>query len=261
MGVGAAGLALVGCSGDDDDDDDVEDQVVAILTEDQAEDQAEQQQELTDDQETADEQAVEEETIAVETSTYCPMKGCVDRPTVSIDAIELAGSQGSVLLVNTGSETVSLEGWWINQDNDFWPIPVTSSITLEPGAQLRFHAGAGEDTEDETYAGGAFGDLADSGEFALWNKRPEGYAPLLIAYVAWGDDDSRRRRLTIVEARAVGLWGDTNVEASQGQVILRTADATGVEAYSVAELETGRANRPRASAPSWSTAFTSMATT
>ena len=214
MGVGAAGLALVGCSGDDDDD--VEDQVVAILTDDQDEDQAQQQQEMADDEEMDDEQAVEEEMMA-------------DLPAIGIDEIELNGAMGSVLLMNTSSEAVSLEGWWICQHPAYWPLP---ALTIEPGAQLRIHAEAGEDTEDKIYAGGSFGNLGNNGEIALYSSAAFDNPDDMVSYVGWGNGGGRAG-----EARSASLWGDTNVEAGQGQVILRTADATGVEAYGVAELE------------------------
>ncbi|MCZ6546014.1 MAG: hypothetical protein O6913_09965, partial [Chloroflexi bacterium] len=204
-----------------------------ILTDDQAEDQAEQQQDMADDQEMADDQAMDDEEMVddeeMDDEQAVEEEMMADLPAIAIDEIELNGAMGSVLLMNTSSEAVSLEGWWICQRPAYWPLP---ALTLEPGAQLRIHAEAGEDTDDKVYAGGSFGNLGNNGEIALYSSAAFDNPDDMVSYVGWGNGGGRAG-----EARSAGLWGDTNLEASQGQAILRVADATGVEAYSVAELE------------------------
>lgn len=217
MGVGAAGIALVGCGDDDDDAPAQQDEPEPTPTprdDDQAEAEATADDEGAAAEAPGDDGATEDETPQMAQS-------------IVVREVVLAGNAGSVLLANVSQEAVSLAGWFVCQRPSYWPLP---DVEMAPGSELRLFAGAGEDGPD-IYAGGGFGALGDSGEFALYRSAMFDDASQMVAYVGWGNGGGR-----VGVARQAGLWGDANVQASMGQVLRRGDGAAFAEAYTVADM-------------------------
>ncbi|MDA1061333.1 MAG: lamin tail domain-containing protein [Chloroflexi bacterium] len=207
-----AALVLVGCSDDDDDDDND----VAATAE--ATDTA-----TTEATETATETATAE---ATEEATTDPTATAIAGGGPIIEQVVLGGADASIVLVNGGEEAVSLDGWFLCNFPDYWPLP---AMELAPGARLTVHAGAGTDTADELYADGGYASLnGGDGEFALYSSNAFGDVTAIVSYVGWG---AGNRRLEL--AQEAGIWGDVTLEAVDGATISHNGGAPGAEAYTV----------------------------
>ena len=127
-GVGAAGLALVGCGDDDDDDEAEQAQNVAVgaqAEQDHAEQtQAEQAVEQTD----ADEEPAQVQAQAM------PDTGLV------INEVVLAGAEASALLINVSGAETSLEDWFLYKRPAYWARP---AALIPAAASLRVDMGEG----------------------------------------------------------------------------------------------------------------------
>ena len=202
LGLGAAGLALVGCGGDDDAEPAVA-QEPAPAPEPQPEPQP------APEPEPAEEPATEPEPA-----------------NVVIKRVMLEGAEGVVVLANIGGRRQSLEGWFLCQFPTYWPLP---AVEIGSGEQIEIFTAAGENTDSTLFAGRGFGDLnGGQGEVGLFVDGQFGSADSIRSYVAWGDDSTRTQ-----VARDAGIWGD-NLTAADGDEIIYRGSGTGSEAYAVA---------------------------
>lgn len=224
LGVGAAGLALVGC-GDDDDDDEAAQPAAAAPAqpEPQAEPEAQAQAEPEPQAEPA-EQAEMEAEVAEEPEEEPALTG--PPPTIVVEEIVLAGLDGTVTLANVSADPINLEGWFVCRRPAYWPLP---AIELAAGESIVLHAGDGENTERDFFAQRGFNALGSSGELGIYRDFNFDSADSMVAYVSWGGGGGRKS-----VAQAAGLWGEENLAAEAGDVIRRTGDGLGLPAYSVA---------------------------
>ena len=164
LGLGAAGLALVGCGGGDDDEEErsaattapapVEEEPAAVT---QAEPEQEQEQEP--------EPAPAPEP---EPQPQPEAEGMMAAEVTIIESLRLDGLDGAVTLRNMSPDPVDLSGWWFCQRPNYWPFP---DIVLQPGQRLLINAGPGDNTADTFFGNGAFGSLSGSGgELALYRS-------------------------------------------------------------------------------------------
>ena len=117
-GVGAAGLALVGCGDDDNDHEAEQVQNVAVGA------QAEQAVEQTD----ADEEPAQVQAQAM------PDTGLV------INEVVLAGAEASALLTNVSGAEINLEDWFLYKHPAYWARP---AALIPAAASLRVDMGEG----------------------------------------------------------------------------------------------------------------------
>ncbi len=208
-GVGAAGLALVGCGDDDDDDGEAEQaEDVAVATQADAEQaQAEQDQAEQDQAEQAEEQVEDEEEQAQAQAQP------VQAAEFVLDELVLAGAEASALLTNVSDAEISLEGWFLCKRPAYWAMP---AARIPAGASLRVHMGDGADDAENIYANGGFTPLGCSGEFAVYRNGSFDSPEAMVAYLGWGGGGGR-----VGVVRSAGLWGDENVPAETGQVLRR----------------------------------------
>ena len=207
LGVGAAGIALVGCGGDDDDS-------APPAADDQQQEQQIQQQEQEQAQQEAQQQAEQQEAPA-------------PTDTIQIEQVVLAAEDATVTLLNTGAAAVDLSGWFICQRPSYWPFP---SVSVAAGARLVVHTAAGANTDSDVFAGGAFGRLNGDGNSAVrvYHDNGFGNAGSMVAYVAWNGGGGR-----LGVAQEAGLWGDGDLNPSDGDTLAYAGEGTGADAYSV----------------------------
>ncbi len=217
FGVGAAGLALVGCGGDDNDDE----PAVAQAQETPAPTAATEPSTEAPDKPQAEQQQAEQQ------QAQEPAPQAIAPVGIFIDEIGLDGAAGWVTLVNTSDGPIDVGGWFICQRPSYWPLP---DVCIAPGQRLIINAAAGDATDGVLFAGGGIGALLDSGEIGLYDSANFGDAGSMIAYVGWGTGGGRKS-----VARSAGLWQD-DLEASKGQLIKRTGQTVGASAYSVEAL-------------------------
>ncbi len=157
-----------------------------------------------------------------------------------IKRIMLDGPRGTALIVNRGPTPLELSDWHLCQASHAFPLAVA---VLDPGRQLRVHLIAGQDTPHDRYAAGRLGEFADDGELALYRDGPIGLPSAMAAYVAWGAGGPAQPI-----AQAARFWGDTNVDAAQGDIIVLTGPPTGALSYLVHRPNRPPADRPQAGA-------------
>lgn len=209
-GVGAAGLALVGCGDDDDDDDDAE-QAQNVAVEAQAD--AEQAQAEQDQAEQAEQQAEEQAEDDEEQAQAQAQAQVMPAAELVIDEVVLAGAEASALLTNVSGADISLEGWFFCKRPAYWAMP---AALIPAGASMRVHMGEGADDAENIYANGGFTPLGSSGELAVYRNGSFDSPEAIVAYLGWGGGGGRAG-----VARSAGLWGDENVPAEAGQVLRR----------------------------------------
>ncbi len=167
-----------------------------------------------------------------------------------IKRITLAGSLGTVLIVNRGATPIELSNWHLCQASQAFTLDAT---VLEPGQKLRIHLGAGDNTPDDWYAAGRLGEFSHDGELALYNGGPIGVPSSMAAYVAWGGGGPAQPI-----AQAARLWTETNLAAARGDTIVLTGLATGAHGYLVhprdASLPARTGRDPRSGPPRASSA-------
>ena len=145
--------------------------------------------------------------------------------TIVIASVELNGAAGAGTLRNVSSAQVSLDGYWLCQLPNYSPLP---NVTLAPGEELEVRLGSGDDAPGLHFAGTALGSFnAGGGEIALYRDSSFGSSDSIVAYAAWGSGGGRGD-----VARAAGIWGAENVQASQGDTLVHV-DGTGADAYVV----------------------------
>ena len=142
-----------------------------------------------------------------------------------IEVVALSGAAGSVRLRNTTADPVDLNGWFLCQFPSYWPMP---PLMLPAGEAVTVHVGEGEETDTELFAAGGFGTLGASGEVGVYSSGAFDSPAAMVAYVAWGTGGPRGS-----VAAAAGLWGGRNLEAAEGDALLRTGDGPRADAYSV----------------------------
>ncbi len=221
VAAGGIALFLVGCTGDDDDDATAEPTNEAT-----AEPTSEATAEPT-------EAATEEPTAApAEEATAEPTAEPTEEPSggapskVVVQSVTLTGDDGTVVLRNLSDAAVVMDGWFICQRPAYWAIP---SVTLEPGAEITLHAGAGTDDADDLFAGGGFGSLSGSrGEIGLYDSASFGSSDAIVSFVAWNGSGGRAS-----EAVGAGIWGSETVEATDGDTILFVGPSEDASGYSL----------------------------
>lgn len=220
MGVGAAGIALVGCGGDDDDDD-----APAAAATEEAE-QAEQAEEQAQAEAEPEEQAVEEEEEDEPAEEDEPEpEPAGPEPPVLIEVVALGGDAGAVVLRNVTDAPVDLSGWFLCQFPNYWGLP---PLVLPSGETVTAHVGAGEGTDTDLFSNGTFGTLGASGEMALYSSGAFDDAEAMVSYVGWGGGGMRKG-----VAQAAGVWGNPNLDAAQGDALVRTGEGHNADAFSV----------------------------
>jgi hypothetical protein len=145
---------------------------------------------------------------------------------VVVQAVTLTGDDGSIVLRNLSDAAVTMEGWFICQRPSYWPIPTT---TVEPGAEVTLHAGAGTDDASNLFADGGFGSLSGgSGEVGLYDSSSFGSSDSIVSFVAWNGSSGRTS-----EAQGAGIWGSDSVEAGDGDTIFFVGPAEDASGYSL----------------------------
>ena len=108
---------------------------------------------------------------------------------VIVQSVSLAGDDGTVVLRNLAGVAITMEGWFICQRPIYWAIP---STTLQPGAEVTLHAGAGTNDASNFFASGGFGSLAGGqGEIALYDSANFGSSESIVSFVAWNGGSGR----------------------------------------------------------------------
>ena len=225
LGLGAAGLALVGCGGGDDDEEErsaattapapVEEEPAAVT---QAEPEQEQEQEPEPAPAPEPEPQPQPEAEGMMAAE------------VIIESLRLDGLDGAVTLRNMSPDPVDLSGWWFCQRPNYWPFP---DIVLQPGQRLLINAGPGDNTADTFFGNGAFGSLSGSGgELALYRSGGFSNSDEIVSFVAWNFGGDGRGSV----ARGAGIWGEDTVPATAGDTISYVGDVgdgSGADAYAV----------------------------
>jgi hypothetical protein len=214
VATGGIALFLMGCSSDDDGD---------------ATEEPSATDEPTDPTAEATTEATEEPTAAAtEAGTAAP----TEEPSgggpskVVVQSVTLTGDDGTVVLRNLSDAPVVMEGWFICQRPAYWGIP---STTLEPGAEVTLHAGAGTADASNLFADGGFGGLAGGrGEVGLYDSASFGSSDAIVSYVAWNGSSGRAS-----EAQGAGIWGSETVEATDGDTIVFVGPSEDASGYSL----------------------------
>ena len=232
-GVGAAGIALVGC-GDDDEEAaaiaaaflDEPEPVPAEATEQAGQEDA--QDTLTEEPAQEPEpdpdpepEAEKEEPEAEEPEEQAQIP--VAAASIVFKEVRLLAAEGSLLLANVSDQTVNVQGWWLCKRPAYWQLP---DFELAPGQEVRVWVGNGEDTATDIFAARGFGTLGSSGEIALYRDGSFSDPSSMVAYVGWGNGGGR-----ISEARRAGLWGDDFVQTNAGDVICRLDSGLFADGY------------------------------
>lgn len=211
FGVGAAGLALVGCGGDDDDDDAPADQAPPAAAPPAA-------PEPDTDPDPEPDPAPDPEpdpTPEPEPATR--------ELSIVIEEIALAGANGTVTLINASADPIDVGGWFICQRPSYVPLP--DGTTIGAGQRLIVHANTGDNTATDIFVGGGLGLLGGSGEVALYTDASFDSADSMVAYVGWGGGGRQG------VAQAAGLWGDSNLDVGEGDLITWAGGAIGIDNY------------------------------
>jgi hypothetical protein len=134
---------------------------------------------------------------------------------------------GVVRIQNMTADSVSLAGWFLCQFPNYWPFP---AIDLGPGSQLRIRLGSGDDTGDTLHATSGAGALsAGGGEMGLYSGNGFDQAEDIVSYIAWGGGGGR-----LGVAQAAGIWGGSNLNVADGNVVGYTGGGVGADGYQVA---------------------------
>lgn len=224
IAAGGIGLFLVGCG----DDDDPTATATAAATDEPTSEPTDEPTAAATEEPTAeatDEPTAEptEEPTAEPTDEPSPS----DMPSkVVVQAVTLAGDDGTVVLRNLSDAAVTMDGWFICQRPAYWAIPTT---TLEPGAEVTLHAGAGTDDATNLYADGGMGSLSGgSGEIGLYDSSSFGSSESIVSFVAWNGSGGRTS-----EAQGAGIWGSDTVEAGDGDTIFFVGPSEDASGYSL----------------------------
>ena len=204
--AGGIGLFLIGCSGDDDG---------TATTEAVADPTAE----ATDDPTAG----------ATETATAAPTEAAGEGGLPSkivIQSVTLTGDDGTVVLRNLSAAAITIDGWFICQRPNYWPIPAT---TIEPGGELTLHVAVGTDDDTNFFASGGFASLAGrSGEIALYDSSNFGSADSIVAYVSWNGSSGRKST-----AQEAGVWGADDLAASDGDTLVFVGPSEDASGYAL----------------------------
>lgn len=224
VAAGGIALFLVGCTSDDDDDATTEPSATDEPT---AETTAEATAEATAEptEEPTEEPTAEATAEATAEPTEEPSGGSLPSKVV-VQSVALTGDDGTVVLRNLSDAAVTMDGWFICQRPAYWGIP---SVTLDPGAEVTLHAGAGTDDASNLFADGGFGSLSgSSGEIGLYDSSSFGSSDAIVSFVAWNGSGGRAS-----EAQGAGIWSSDTVEATDGDTLVFVGPSEDASGYAL----------------------------
>ena len=143
---------------------------------------------------------------------------------VAIVEVAIMGAESSLVLQNSSAAPACLEGWFICNIPDYWPFP--AGFELGPGETVRIDLSGGGSAP--LSADGALGTFGDQGEAALYLDSGFGNSDSIVSYVAWRGGKGRKG-----VAQAAGIWGDSDVDAGSGDVIVRIGAGDGADAWAI----------------------------
>jgi hypothetical protein len=140
-----------------------------------------------------------------------------------------ADDTGSITIQNSGDIAIDVSGWFVCNFPAYWPIP--DGTSLEAGASLQIHAGAGENGASAIFAAGGFGAVTggSAGEVALYRDNSFASEESIVAYVGW-DGGGQRKAV----AQGAGLWGEDDVTTAAEDTIEWLGTGTDASAYAIA---------------------------
>lgn len=136
------------------------------------------------------------------------------RPVVSVDATFAIGSvvfgeQGWIEVVNTGSNTGNVSGFWIAIHPFYLELP---SAIVEVGERVTISLQP-EGTSALVHAAGLLPVLrAADGEVGLYSHGNFGDPTAIVDYVEWGSGGHFRSTVAV----AAGIWDETRIVATSG---------------------------------------------
>ena len=222
-GLAAIGLVLVGCDGDDDDDGEE-----PAPTPTPAATPPPPEEEATASPEVAATPPVDAAPTEEPAPAPAPAEAAAHaiKGGMVIEEVAIADANSTVTLFNTGDSPVNLDGWYICQFPNYWPVP---ALTVAAGGRIVVHMSQGENTETDLFANRAFSTLKeDKGEVGLYASGQFDSPDAMRGYVDWNAEGHRAPT-----ARAAGLWGDTFLTATLGSVIRWNGAGSGADSYTV----------------------------